>query len=251
MKLLNSLELLMLEFMFKKEKEITDHSLYLAWASGYSSEIIRILKCLSRNTVPLSLERIIRDNVNANKFYKATMTLRNRNYCVQSEDSKVLEMLIQKSSIRELIPLATQLQEVTTTVNNIKKVSYHFPISPGESEKMKRACRSYGVSLIDEFDFANTPNLPWININMKPSAKVRFYQEFAVSRLFWNGFKCHSGILVLPCGAGKTLIGINVIAALKKTLYYILSIYISCYPMERTTCEMDHYSRIQCFPIHF
>jgi len=37
-----------------------------------------------------------------------------------------------------------------------------------------------------------------------------------VSRLFWNSFRCHSGILVLPCGAGKTLIGINVVAALKK-----------------------------------
>jgi len=196
--------------------KITEHSLYLAWARGYSiEEILRLLNTFSRNPVPLQLQVFIRANVNS-KYYKAAMTLRNGSYCVQSDDRIVLEELLQKYTIGELVPKITEITETTTEVNGIKNVSYHFPINGGASEKMKIACRNAGVSLIDEFDFANARTLSSININLKPSTKSRFYQEFAVSRLFWNGFKCHSGILVLPCGAGKTMIGIDVIAALKK-----------------------------------
>jgi len=110
---------------------------------------------------------------------------------------------------------------------------------------MKRVCRDLGILLIYEFDFGNT-TLPSIKIDMKPSTKVRSYQEFAVSRLFWNSFKCHSGILVLPCGAGKTFIGVNVIAALKKTLHNILSVYSCRNTMERPTREMDNHSWSKC-----
>eukprot|EP01123_Difflugia_compressa_P011253 TRINITY_DN4435_c0_g2_i1.p1 TRINITY_DN4435_c0_g2~~TRINITY_DN4435_c0_g2_i1.p1 ORF type:complete len:701 (-),score=103.92 TRINITY_DN4435_c0_g2_i1:80-1954(-) len=194
--------------------KVTDHSLYLGWCRGYApEEVVRLLKLLGRNPLPLNMEKIVRDNVNNNKYYKATMTLRNRHYCVQAENKEVLEMLLKNSSVRELVPIATSLQEVTTSSG---KITYHFPINPGQSETMKRVCRQFSVTLIDEFDFVSVNSLPSVKIDMKATTRVRSYQEFAVSRLFWNDFRCHSGILVLPCGAGKTLIGINVVAALKK-----------------------------------
>uniref|UniRef100_A0A6B2KZC3 DNA 3'-5' helicase n=1 Tax=Arcella intermedia TaxID=1963864 RepID=A0A6B2KZC3_9EUKA len=188
--------------------------MYLAWCRGYApEEVVRLLKLLAKNPLPLSVEKYVRDHTNNFTYYRATMTLKNKQYCVQSVNREVLEKLLRNSSVRDLVPHSTKLQEVTTSLGEI---TYNFPINSGASEKVKKVCRDLGISLIDEFDFANVPNLPSIKIDMKATTLVRFYQEFAVSRLFWNGFKCHSGILVLPCGAGKTLIGINVVAALKK-----------------------------------
>lgn len=48
--------------------------------------------------------------------------------------------------------------------------------------------------------------------------KVRFYQENAINRIFVRG-RARSGIVVLPCGAGKTLVGILAMCTMnKKTL---------------------------------
>eukprot|EP01124_Arcella_intermedia_P026424 TRINITY_DN4960_c0_g2_i5.p1 TRINITY_DN4960_c0_g2~~TRINITY_DN4960_c0_g2_i5.p1 ORF type:complete len:1101 (-),score=288.20 TRINITY_DN4960_c0_g2_i5:144-3410(-) len=212
--------------------QITVHSLHLAWWNGYSpEEIIRLLKSLSKNPMTLALEQFIRDHTN-NTYYRATVTLRenkkenqnqnqkenqNKNkenlwtYCVQSPHKQLLVSLLSKHSLRDLVPNTTQLVEVKRDGN---ETCYYFPINPGASENIKKACRVEGIPLIDEFDCTRT--MPSIAVDMKKTTQVRFYQGYAVSRLFWNSFKCHSGILVLPCGAGKTLIGISVIAALKK-----------------------------------
>lgn len=63
------------------------------------------------------------------------------------------------------------------------------------------------VSLIDEMDYASADTVPSMAIRFKPNTALRPYQRFAVNRVFWNKSQCHSGVLVLPCGAGKTLIG--------------------------------------------
>ena len=71
--------------------KITEHSLYLAYTRGYSAgEIVRILKMLSKNVMPMEMEKLIRQHVNSNKYYRATMILRGGNYCVQSENKEVL-----------------------------------------------------------------------------------------------------------------------------------------------------------------
>jgi len=56
----------------------------------------------------------------------------------------------------------------------------------------------------------------YTSIHLKPEVNVRDYQHTSLSTLFWDSFKCHSGILVLPCGAGKTLIGISLLTLLKR-----------------------------------
>ena len=50
---------------------------------------------------------------------------------------------------------------------------------------------------------------------MKSSVKIRAYQENTMNRIFCKG-RARSGIVVLPCGAGKTLIGILAICRMKK-----------------------------------
>lgn len=53
-------------------------------------------------------------------------------------------------------------------------------------------------------------------INLKPSTQIRPYQEKSLSKMFGNG-RARSGIIVLPCGAGKTLVGITAAATVKKS----------------------------------
>lgn len=130
------------------------------------------------------------------------------------------------------------MMEVTSPLGQF----WCFPIQEEKNEEVKKSARELGnskksfffspqdVTLIDEMDYANAETVPSLSIKYKPNTTLRPYQRFAVSRVFWNKSQAHSGVLVLPCGAGKTLIGlfmkileltvhsgISVMAAIKKS----------------------------------
>lgn len=46
---------------------------------------------------------------------------------------------------------------------------------------------------------------PDLTIDLKPNVQHRPYQEKSLSKMFGNG-RARSGIIVLPCGAGKSLV---------------------------------------------
>lgn len=71
------------------------------------------------------------------------------------------------------------------------------------------------IPLIEEYDFQENENNPNLMIDLKPTTKIRFYQEKALSKVFISG-KARSGVIVLPCGAGKTLVGITATSRVKK-----------------------------------
>lgn len=54
-----------------------------------------------------------------------------------------------------------------------------------------------------------------LDITLKPSVKIRMYQEKALNRIFVKD-RARSGIVVLPCGAGKTLVAILAICQIRK-----------------------------------
>ena len=55
-----------------------------------------------------------------------------------------------------------------------------------------------------------------LKIELKPNTIVRDYQEQALSKIFSNG-RARSGIIVLPCGAGKNFTGITAACTIKKS----------------------------------
>ena len=57
---------------------------------------------------------------------------------------------------------------------------------------------------------------PTLAIELKPSTTVRSYQQQSLSKMFSNG-RARSGVIVLPCGAGKTLVGVIAAATMKKS----------------------------------
>jgi len=70
--------------------------------------------------------------------------------------------------------------------------------------------------MLEEYDFKNDTFNTNLEIDLKPTTRIRPYQEKCLSKMFGNG-RARSGIVVLPCGAGKTLIGITAACTIKKS----------------------------------
>ncbi|CAD5112992.1 DgyrCDS2195 [Dimorphilus gyrociliatus] len=96
---------------------------------------------------------------------------------------------------------------------DLKTVS--FEIKQESLENVQRRCIELEYPLLAEYDFRNDTINPDININLKPSTTLRPYQEKSLRKMFGNG-RARSGIIVLPCGAGKTLVGVTAACTVKK-----------------------------------
>ena len=87
---------------------------------------------------------------------------------------------------------------------------------PNESvEVVTKRCQDIGYPALQEYDFNNDRVNPTLDFDLKPGTKIRDYQEKSLGKMFGNG-RAKSGIIVLPCGAGKTLVGITAACTIKK-----------------------------------
>jgi DNA excision repair protein ERCC-3 len=91
-----------------------------------------------------------------------------------------------------------------------------FQIKGEDREKVIKRCQTMGLPLTEEYDFNNDEVNAKLDIDLKPGAQIRYYQEKALSKMFSNS-RARSGIIVLPCGAGKTLVGITAACGVKKS----------------------------------
>ncbi|KAM3306785.1 hypothetical protein P3S67_013656 [Capsicum chacoense] len=55
---------------------------------------------------------------------------------------------------------------------------------------------------------------PDLDMELKPQAQPRPYQEKSPRKMFGNG-SARSGIIVLPSGAGKSLVGVSAASRIK------------------------------------
>lgn len=95
----------------------------------------------------------------------------------------------------------------------LKTVS--FEVNQEEIENLQRRCIQLEYPLLAEYDFKNDTHNPNINIDLKPNAVLRPYQEKSLRKMFGNG-RARSGVIVLPCGAGKSLVGVTACCTLRK-----------------------------------
>ncbi|KAJ5099648.1 hypothetical protein N7532_006649 [Penicillium argentinense] len=98
---------------------------------------------------------------------------------------------------------------------NDEAAAYSFEIPPAGVEVVKARCQAIGCPALEEYDFQGDTVNPNLDMDLKPTARIRDYQEKSLSKMFGNG-RAKSGIIVLPCGAGKTLVGITAAATIKK-----------------------------------
>ena len=82
-------------------------------------------------------------------------------------------------------------------------------------EAVQKRCLELQYPVLEEYDFHNDQVNPNLEIDLKPNTTIRTYQEKSLSKMFSNG-RARSGIIVLPCGAGKTLVGITAACTIRK-----------------------------------
>ncbi|XP_029168474.1 general transcription and DNA repair factor IIH helicase subunit XPB isoform X1 [Nylanderia fulva] len=95
----------------------------------------------------------------------------------------------------------------------LKTVS--FEVNQEKIEVIQKRCIELEHPLLAEYDFRNDSVNPDINIDLKPSAVLRPYQEKSLRKMFGNG-RARSGVIVLPCGAGKSLVGVTACCTVRK-----------------------------------
>lgn len=90
-----------------------------------------------------------------------------------------------------------------------------FEIKTEHIEEVLRDCHQENFPLLEEYDFVNDSVNARLEIDLKASTHIRSYQEKSLSKMFSNG-RARSGVIVLPCGSGKTLVGITAACTIKK-----------------------------------
>lgn len=90
-----------------------------------------------------------------------------------------------------------------------------FEIPDSAVETVQKRCLAIQYPILEEYDFRNDDRNANLEIDLKPNTQIRSYQEKSLSKMFGNG-RAKSGIIVLPCGAGKTLVGITAACTIKK-----------------------------------
>lgn len=95
----------------------------------------------------------------------------------------------------------------------LKTVS--FEVNQEKIEIIQKRCIELEHPLLAEYDFRNDTVNADINVDLKPSAVLRPYQEKSLRKMFGNG-RARSGVIVLPCGAGKSLVGVTACCTVRK-----------------------------------
>ncbi|EQC31561.1 DNA excision repair protein ERCC-3 [Saprolegnia diclina VS20] len=126
----------------------------------------------------------------------------------------------------------------STSAATVQTVS--FRIRKTHVEQVKRACLDMDYPLMEEYDFRNDKTIPDIDMDLKPTTRIREYQEKSLSKMFGNG-RARSGIIVLPCGAGKTLTGVTAASTIKKSC---LCLCTSAVSVEQWTAQFKMWTTI-------
>ncbi len=260
---------------FIHEYRLTTYSLYAAVSVGLeTNDIIAVLNRLSKIPVPEAIVEFIK--VCTVSYGKVKLVLKHNRYFVESGHADTLQMLLRDPVIGPLrIDNDMLMQEKAPTMDGlvipgVKKGStngtngvddlFHtvigereedededidavhaFEIPSSSVETVKKRCQEIDYPVLEEYDFRNDARNPDLEIDLKPSSQIRPYQEKSLSKMFGNG-RARSGIIVLPCGAGKTLVGITAACTIKKSVIILCTSSVSVMQWRQ---EFLHWSNIK------
>lgn len=99
--------------------------------------------------------------------------------------------------------------------NDDQDLVHAFQIRDDAVSEVTKRCLELKFPALEEYDFRNDDLNANLEIDLQPATQIRPYQEKSLCKMFGNG-RAKSGIIVLPCGAGKTLVGITAACTIKK-----------------------------------
>ncbi|RDX75821.1 DNA repair helicase XPB1, partial [Mucuna pruriens] len=221
------------------EYNLTPHSLYAAVSVGLETEtVISVLNKLSKTKLPKEMIKFIHDST-AN-YGKVKLVLKKNRYFIESPFPEVLKTLLRDETISRArivsesahgdgFTISKAAGEIEGTHDELlneaevaaaaeEKETHSFEIDPSQVENVKQRClpNALNYPMLEEYDFRNDTVNPDLDMELKPQAQPRPYQEKSLSKMFGNG-RARSGIIVLPCGAGKSLVGVSAACRIKKS----------------------------------
>ncbi len=253
------------------EYRLTPYSLYAAVSVGLETEdIIGVLSRLCKTGLQPEIATFIRACTVS--YGKVKLVLKQNRFWIESSSPGTLQLLLKDSIISQSRPanadLVTQPQtqvkaadssisaitsvlegegegeeEALPMPNNSNAIAeevHSFEILPGAVEQVKRRCIELDYPMLEEYDFRNDRLNPDLAIDLRPSTTMRPYQEKSLSKMFGNG-RARSGIIVLPCGAGKTLVGITAACTIKKNTLVLCTSAVS---VEQWRREFRNFSTV-------
>lgn len=131
-------------------------------------------------------------------------------------ENEILEALLDDEYEDEDEGTVPERKEKEESNDEDEAAHIHSVEIPAEGvEAVQKRCLHLGYPVLEEYDFHNDHVNANLEIDLKPNTIIRSYQEKSLSKMFSNG-RARSGIIVLPCGAGKTLVGITAACTIKK-----------------------------------
>lgn len=234
------------------EYVLTPYALYAAVTSGINGiEILQVLKKFSKNFLPKMVKKMI---IVCTKLYgKLHLILYKNFYFIFSSDCEILKTLLTDESIGKLeLSIVFDFKEKNLSNLLLKKKNSWLSKNPGiknkkvlrkkeidfsrfmvfidskssKIEEIRRRCVEIDCPLLEEYDFINDSSVPNIKIELYSATQIRKYQEKALAKMFNKG-RARSGVIVLPCGAGKTIVGIASVTVIKKASLIVCNSTVS------------------------
>jgi DNA excision repair protein ERCC-3 len=182
---------------------ITPLSIWNAKAAGHSAEeMVEALTSLAKYPVPQNIVRDIQDY--AARYGRVRLVRDGSRLILESEDALLLQEAWSNKAVRRYLMERLSLQRIE--------------VDPAMRGHVKQAMIRIGYPVEDLAGFVDGGPLAIALDGARFS--VRRYQEAAVEA-FWAGGSARggSGVVVLPCGAGKTIVGMGAMAKVgRKTL---------------------------------
>lgn len=186
---------------------ITPLGLWNARAAGHDAEqVVDALVTHSRYPVPHALLVDVADTMA--RYGRLTLTKDGDRLILRTTDRAVLTEVLRHKRIEPLV--GERLDEDTVVVH------------PSERGHLKQELLKVGWPAEDEAGYVDG-EAHAISLDQSDGWTMRPYQEQAVDG-FWDG---GSGVIVLPCGAGKTLVGAGAMAKASATTLILVTNTVS------------------------
>ncbi len=182
---------------------ITPISLWNAAASGMKGkDVMKVLKRYAKYAIPGNIEFEIDDYIS--RYGKLTMVRKGEELLLESPDKAVITEVWRNTKARVHL-----VRRVSKTILSVK---------PDRRGLIKHVLIEIGYPIEDLAGYVEGKHLPIQLLDRTREGdifKLRRYQQEAVDVFYSNaGPKGGSGTVVLPCGAGKTMVGLGVMGLL-------------------------------------
>lgn len=178
---------------------ITPLSLWNAASAGLTTkEILTRIQKYSRYAVPSIVITTIHEQMD--RYGLLTLVKKGNNLILQSSDVHIIREIVINKQIQKFFE--QQISE------------YEIIVKPHNRGHIKQALIKIGFPVDDRAGYVDGDPCPFelrdVTLSGTPFV-IRDYQKDAISSFYQSGsVEGGSGVVVLPCGAGKTIVGIGI-----------------------------------------